>query len=32
MEKFGMIVFALGIAFVIAGAVLIWFMVTTISG
>jgi hypothetical protein len=32
MEKFGIIAFALGIAFIIVGAVLIWWIITTISG
>jgi hypothetical protein len=32
MEKFGIIAFALGIAFIVGGAVLIWWVVTTISG
>jgi hypothetical protein len=32
MEKFGIIVFAVGIAFIIGGAILIWRVVTAISG
>ena len=32
MEKFGIFAFALGIAFIVGGAVLIWWVVTTISG
>ena len=32
MEKFGIILFALGIAFVIGAAILIWRVVTAISG
>ena len=32
MEKFGIIVFAVGIAFIIGGAVLIWLVVSAISG
>jgi hypothetical protein len=32
MEKFGIIVFALGIAFIIGGAILVWRVVTAISG
>ena len=32
MEKFGIIAFAVGIAFIIGGAVLIWRVVTAIGG
>jgi hypothetical protein len=32
MEKFGIVIFALGIAFIIGGAILIWWVVTAISG
>jgi hypothetical protein len=32
MEKFGIIAFALGIAFIVGGAILIWLLVSAISG
>jgi hypothetical protein len=32
VEKLGIIAFALGIAFVVGGAILIWRVVTAISG
>jgi hypothetical protein len=32
MERFGIIVFALGIAFLVGGSILIWRVVAAISG